>query len=310
MIRIGIIGNDKKIYEHANTIKDIKGFDFKGFYSLNEIPRNSNISNTKIKRYLSREDFLDSVDAIDITNSGNSLYDLVVSALRKSKHLYIFPSLLKSYDQALKLVKLANEANVTLMVQRTAKYNAVLKSILAGLSDLRLVDIQHHMVNGSGKTGLSVFSLVLKNLDILHAIIKSNSNNIKACGVNIVNNNPDIISARIEFDNGCVANLNCSRIALKNNHVATFIQNNRIIKIDFNTNKAQMLFPEKVNSNNIEDYKLKAQTYKVSPNNPLFEEFTHFRDSITNNSKSLSNIEDGFKSLLIAHKIFEKVHNN
>ena len=308
MIRIGIIGNDKNINEHANTIKNIKGFDFKGFYSSNEIPLNSSISNIKINRFLSPEDFLDSVDAIDIINNGPLLYELVVSALRRSKHLYIFPSLLKSYDQVLGLIKLANEANVTLMVQRTAKYNAALSSILAGLSDLRLVDIQHHMVNGSNKSNLSVFSIILKNLDIVHAIIKSNSNNIIACGVSIVNKNPDIINARLEFDNGCVANLNCSRIALKDSHIATFIQNSKVIKIDFNSNKAQMLFPEKIYNNNDSGYKLKAQTYKVSPNNPLFDEFTHFRDSITNNSKSLSNLEDGFKSLLIAHKIFEKVH--
>jgi len=310
MIRIGIIGNDKKINDHANTIKDIKGFNFAGFFYPNEIPVNGCISSNKFNRFSSHEDFLNSVDAIDIISNGSTSYELVVSALRKSKHLYIYPSLLKSYNQVLELIKLANEANVTLMVQKAAKYNAVLNSILERLSDIRLIEIQHHTVTNSNKSSASVFSLILKSLDILHTIIKSNSNNIKACGVSIVNNNPDIINARIEFDNGCVANINCSRIALKNCHMATFIQKNKIIKIDFNANKTQMLFPEKIHYNNKTGYKIKARTYRVTPNNPLYDEFTHFRDSIINNSKSLSNLEDAFKSLLIAHKIFEKVHKN
>jgi predicted dehydrogenase len=232
-----------------------------------------------------------------------------VSALRKSKHLYIYPSLLKSYNQALELIKLANEANVTLQVQRTTRYNAVLSPIPEKQCDIRLIEIQCHTVNGTNKSDTSVFSMILKNLDIIHTIIKSNSSNIKACGVNIVNNSPDIINARIEFDNGSVANLNCSRIALKNSHIATFIQKDKIIKIDFNTNKIQMLFPEKINSNKT-SYKIKALTYKATPNNPLYNEFSYFRDSINNNSKSLSNVEDGFKSLLVAHKIFEKAFKN
>ncbi len=308
MVRIGIIGNDEKIYKHASTIMNIKGFDFKGFYCSNGKFSGRRKPKIRINRFLSHEELLDSVDAIDITNNGPSLYELAVSALKKSKHLYIFPSLLKTYDQAKGLIKLANEANVTLMVQRTAKYNAVLNTILEGLSDLRLVDIQHHMGNGTGKSDLSVFSIILRNLDILHAIIKSNSNNIKACGVCIVNKNPDIINARIEFDNGCIANLNCSKIALKSSHIATIIQNSKIIKVDFNSNKAQILHPEKANNNT--DYKLRARTFKVSPNNPLSDEFTHFRDSIINSTKSLANIEDGFKSLQLAHKIFEKVHKS
>lgn len=310
MIRIGIIGNDEKILEHAITIQNISGFDFKGFFNSNGNHLTGNNSKIRTTGYLSYKDLLNSVDAIDITDNGPSSYELAVSALKKTKHLYIVPSLLKSYDQTLELTKLANEANVTLMVQRTAKYNAVLNAIPEGLPGLRLVDIEHHMVNGSKKPDLSVLSIILKNLDILHAIIKSNSSNIKACGVSMINKTPDIINARIEFANGCVANLNCSRIALKESHVATFIQNSKIIKIDFKSNKAQVLYPERLNNNNKSDYKLKKQTYKVSPNNPLIDEFTHFRDSIVNNSESLSNIEDGFKSLLVAHKIFEKVQKS
>ena len=310
MVRIGIIGNDEKVYEHADTILNIKGFDFKGLYSSNGKISGRNRLKIKICKYISQEDFLNSVDAIDITNDGPSFYEMAVSALKKSKHLYIFPALLKSYDQAKELIKLASEANVTLMVQRTAKYKAVLNKILDGLSDLRMVDIHHHIVNGSKKAYLPVFSIILKNLDILHAIIKSNSNNIKACGVNILSNNPDIINARIEFDNGCVANINCSKIALKNRHIATIIQNSKITKIDFNSNKAQILCPEKSGNKKDTDYKLKARTFRVSPNNPLFDEFTHFRDSVMNNSKSLADIEDGFRSLQIAHKIFEKVQKS
>jgi predicted dehydrogenase len=308
MIRIGIIGDDRNIVNHINIIKSIPEFEYKGFYYPNGANANINLRARKLNRFLSYKEFLDSVDAIDIASTQSTLYDTVISALKKSKHIYISPLLLKSYEQALKIIKLANEANITLMVQKTAKYNAALNSVIERLSDTRLIEIQHHAALNSNLSDTSLFSIIINNLDIIHTILRSNSKLIKVCGVSILNNKPDIINVRVEFDNGCVANISCSSMALKNNHKATFILKNEIIKINFHSNKTQLLSPEKDSYKNKGTYKLKAKSFKTPPNNTLYYEFINFRDTIINNSKSLSNLEDGFKSLLTAFKIFEKVH--
>ncbi len=308
MIRIGIIGDDRNIVEHISTIKSIPEFEYKGFYYPNGEITDTVLTAKKYNRFASYKDFLDSVDAIDIVSTQPTLYDNVILALKKSKHIYISPLLLNSYEQALKIIKLANEANITLMVQKAAKYNAALNSVIERLSGTRLIEIQHHTALNSNLADTSLFSIIINNLDIIHTILRSNSKLIKACSVSIINNKPDIINVRVEYDNGCVANLSCSSMALKNDHKATFILKNEIVKINFHSNRTELLCPEKANYKNKDRYRLKAKSYKTAPGNTLYYELINFRDTITNNSKSLSNLEDGFKSLLTAFKIFEKVH--
>jgi predicted dehydrogenase len=308
MIRIGIIGDDQEIVEHANTLKNIPEFEYRGFYNPDVKDAKTNPEDRKYNRFVSHEDFLDSVDAIDIISTLNSIYEMVISALKKSKHIYITPLLLSSYEQASQIIKLANEANITLMVQKSAKYNAALNSVIEKLSNARLIEIQHHIRLSSNHSDTSLLPFIINNLDILHTIIKSNSKLIKACGVCILNNKPDIINARVEFSDGCVANINCSSLAVKDNHTATFILRNEIIKINFHSNKTQLLLPEKSNYRNKSVYRIKVKSFKTAPNNTLYHELTKFRDTIINNSKSLTNLEDDFKSLITAFKIFEKVY--
>ncbi len=308
MIRIGIIGDDHEIVEHINTIKKIPEFKYQGFYSPNGPVTTPNPLVNKSDRYLSHEDFLDSIDAIDIVSTKNCIYEIVITALKKSKHIYITPLLLRSYQQASQIIKLANEANITLMVQKSAKYNTALNSVIERLSDARLIEIQRQERPESYRSDLSLFSAIIDDLDIIYTIIRSGSKLIKACGVSILNSKPDIISARVEFSNGSVANISCSSLALKNNHKATFILQNEIITVNFHSNRTQLLLPEKAGNKNKAAYRLKVKSFKTAPCNILYYELSKFRDTIANNSKSLTNLEDDFKSLITAFKIFEKAN--
>jgi predicted dehydrogenase len=307
MICIGIIGEDRTIYRHINTIKNIPEFNLKGYYYPERISVNNLLRDNSLKRFSALHDFLDSIDAIDIIGTGPDLYDIVISALKRSKHIYMSPLLLKSYEQASKIIKLAIEANITLMVQKSAKYNAALIPLIKRISGARLIDIQHHARFKPNHSNCNIFNSIINSLDIIHAIVRSDCKLIKACGINILNSTPDIVNARVEFDNGCVANINCSNISITNNHKATFILKNEIIKVDFRSSKIQVLLPEKDVSKSNSGCNLRTESSKITANNPLYYELISFRDSIINNSKSIANVEDGFKSLLTAFKIFEKV---
>jgi predicted dehydrogenase len=308
MISIGIIGEDRTVYRHINIIKNIPEFDFKGYYYPEKTTVNFLARDKTLKRFSLLHDFLDSVDAIDIVSAGSDLYDIIISALKRSKHIYMSPLLLKSYEQASKIIKLANEANITLMVQKSAKYNAAFISVLKRLSGARLIDVQHHARFKPNHADRAVFNSIINSLDIIHTIVRSDSKLIKACGINILNSTPDIVNARVEFDNGCVANISCSNFSTRNNHKATFVLKNEIIKVNFDSSRIQVLLPEKDGSQKNPGYNLKSESSKITPNNPIYYELISFRDSIINNSKSIANVEDGFKSLLTAFKIFEKVH--
>jgi predicted dehydrogenase len=229
-------------------------------------------------------------------------------ALKKTKHLFISTSILKNRQQAHQLINLANEANVSLMVERPVRYHAALNAILPQINNLRLIEIHNQFSDENEDTNESIFRAIMTDIEIIYTVLQANVKNVKACGIKMVNGNPDVINIRLEFDNACVANLNCSRITPENNHYGLFTQQDRITRIDFLTNEITIIKPEKSELSDDNNYALNPVTKKVIPNNPILDELINFVSSVINNSKLLSKPEDGFKSLYLAEKIMDSIN--
>ncbi|HET8855502.1 MAG TPA: gfo/Idh/MocA family oxidoreductase, partial [Salinimicrobium sp.] len=138
--------------------------------------------------------------------------------------------------------------------------------------------------------------------------------NISASGVSVISETPDIANARIEFENGCVANLTASRISLKNMRKSRFFQRDAYISVDFLEKKCEVVkmkdAPDKPGDfdmilQNAEG--LKKQIYfdnpKVNPNNAILEELESFAGAIINNSTPVVDLEQGSEALRVANEI-------
>src|SRR5439155_16691569 len=81
----------------------------------------------------------------------------------------------------------------------------------------------------------------IHDLDIVLSVVKSPVKKVSASGVAVVSDTPDIANARIEFDNGCVANLTASRISMKNMRKSRFFQRDAYISVDFYKKKTEVI---------------------------------------------------------------------
>jgi predicted dehydrogenase len=140
---------------------------------------------------------------------------------------------------------------------------------------------------------------------------------VSASGVSVISETPDIANARIEFENGCVANLTASRISLKTMRKARFFQKDAYISVDFLTKKVEVVrmkdAPEVPGDfdmilQNAEG--IKKQIYfdnpDVSDNNAILDELETFADAIENDTRTIVNLEDGTAALDVALKIIKE----
>jgi hypothetical protein len=150
-------------------------------------------------------------------------------------------------------------------------------------------------------------------------VVKSNIKRISASGVAVISDSPDIANARIEFDNGCVANLTSSRISMKNMRKSRFFQKDAYISVDFLDKKVDVIRLNTVEGQPdplavlIELGKDKGvkQIYfenpSVTPHNAIKVELESFANAINKNTNPLVSLDDGFKALSVAYKIIEKM---
>ena len=300
MIKIGVIGNSKSTRKHIEQIKKIPEFDLIGVYNhdLNEV--NKTAKEFNIKPFNSYNSFINSVDVIDLVSSKKAYYNDAVAALKNSKHLFI--KSIKKYTklEVENLIKLANEANVQIQINNEEQFAPVFLSAKKYFNNPMYIETQYFKNYEQNEIFLpNVTDLIYKDLSISLNIIKSNTKKINATSLSIINSSPDIINARIEFDNGSVINLSAGRLSNKDIHICKFFQREAIIEIDFNNSQAQIAKKS--------TKKIFFETLEINKNNQTFEQLLNFRSSITKNLQPIINIEKELKILYAFEKILDKI---
>jgi len=146
--------------------------------------------------------------------------------------------------------------------------------------------------------------------------VKSDVKKVHASGVSVISETPDIANARIEFENGCVANLTASRISMKKMRKARFFQKDAYISVDFLEKKCEVV-KMKDAPKNPDDFAMvltnaegvKKQIYfdnpQVAPNNAILDELDSFADAITNDITPEVSLTQGAEALRVAMMIIE-----
>jgi len=320
MIKIGILGTGHLGKIHIKVIKEINEYQLVGFYDQNPEKAKEVSAEYGIKSFNSIEELIESCDAIDIVTPTLSHYNCALSTLKETKHLFIEKPVTNTLEEAEILIKLAHEANVKVQVGHVERFNPAFIAAKNQIQNPMFIET-HRLAefNPRGNDVPVVLDLMIHDIDIVLSTVKSNIKKISASGVAVVNETPDIANARIEFDNGCVANLTASRISLKNMRKSRFFQKDAYISVDFLKKSTEIVKIKNVTGEtdslaiiiNLGEGKGIKEIYfdkpDIKPNNAIKEELLSFYYSIVNNSIPLVSLEDGFNALKVAHCILEKM---
>ena len=304
---------------HLKLIREIENYELVGIYDPN--PENAAFAEKEFdtKAFDSIEDLIDEVDVVDIVTPTLSHYDCAVAALRKSRHIFIEKPITNTIEEAAKLIKLAEEAQVKVQVGHVERYNPAFQAARDSIGDVMFIE-GHRLAqfNPRGNDVSVVLDLMIHDLDIVLSTVKANIKSISASGVAVVSDTPDIANARIEFDNGCVANLTASRISIKNMRKIRFFQKDAYISVDFFEKEAEVIRMKSVEGEidplsitmDLGDKGVKQIYFEkpdVEASNAIKMELFEFSESILKDTVPAVTIHDGYRALEAAYIILEKM---
>ncbi|MFT4756309.1 MAG: putative dehydrogenase [Vicingaceae bacterium] len=323
MLKIGVLGAGHLGKIHIRILLEHEDFALVGFYDPNKENAAAISAEFNLKAFDTIDELLSNVDAIDIVTPTLSHYDCADKAIRQRKHVFIEKPITNTVEEAKKLINLSEEAQITVQVGHVERFNPAFTATKPFIKNPMFIET-HRLAqfNPRGTDVSVVLDLMIHDLDIILSIVDSNVKRISASGVAVVSDTPDIANARIEFDNGCVANLTTSRISLKNMRKTRIFQKDAYLSIDFLEKQSEVVRLSNVEGEpdplsvtiDLPDGKGQKLIYfekpDIEPNNAIKDELTAFAEAINSKTTPLVSIYDGHKALDVAYQIIEKLELN
>ena len=319
MLKIGQIGAGHLGKFHLNNWKTIEGVELVGFCDTDDANAAAVAQKYELRRFDTPEALIDACDAIDIVAPTTVHYPLCELAIRKGKHVFVEKPLAHTMDEAKDLVKLAKEANVKFQVGHVERFNPAFLALQGQVLQPMFIEV-HRLAqfNPRGTDVSVILDLMIHDIDILLSLVKGNVSYISANGVAVMSDTPDIANVRIEFDNGCVANLTSSRISMKKMRKMRLFQKDAYIGIDFLEKKTEIIRLNTPGDKNVFTFDIETNNGKktiaianppVADVNAIKMELEKFRDAILQNTETPVTVLDGFRAMEVAHQILEKIGN-
>jgi len=318
MLKIGVFGVGHLGKFHLNNWKEIEGIELVGFYDPSDEIAKHVEEKYGLKRYNNAAELADNIDAADIVAPTNHHFALCEMAIKKGKHVFVEKPLANTMDEAKKLLKIAAEANVKVQVGHVERFNPAYTAIKNLKVNPMFIEV-HRLAqfNPRGTEVSVILDLMIHDIDIILSLVKSDVKSISASGVAVMTDTPDIANVRIEFNNGCVANLTSSRISMKKMRKIRLFQKDAYIGIDFLEKKTEII--KLKGEDNADDFSfdietpsgtktISIQNPEVKDVNAIKEELTAFRDAITGNTPVVVSEIDGYLAMEVAHQVLEKIN--
>lgn len=320
MLRVGVFGVGHLGKFHLNNWKQISGIELVGFYDPNDEMAKDVAEKYGLTRFSVPGDLMDICDAVDIVAPTPFHHELCVAAIRRGKHVFVEKPLANTMDEAKEIVQLARESNIRFQVGHVERFNPAF--IAAAGMQLNPMFIEVHRLaqfNPRGTEVSVILDLMIHDIDIILSIIKSDVKNIYASGIAVMTDTPDIANVRIEFNNGCVANLTSSRISMKKMRKIRLFQKDAYIGIDFLEKKTEIIRLKTPADENAFTFDLETpsgtrtiaiDTPHVEDGNAIKMELEAFRDAIVEQKTPVVSEQDGFAAMEVAHQILHKIRHS
>jgi len=317
MLKIGVLGAGHLGKIHLKILNQSIKYQLVGFYDPLKDNALKVAKEYGYKNFETISELIKAVDVVDIVTPTLSHFDCAKEAINNGKNIFVEKPITTTVNEAETLLNLLKEAKLKGQVGHVERFNPAFKAVKNHIKNPMFIE-SHRLAefNPRGTDVPVVLDLMIHDIDIILSVVKSPIKHISASGVAVISDTPDIANARLEFENGCVANLTASRISLKNMRKSRFFQKDAYISVDFLTKKSEVVKMQDVPENPDEFAMIlqnaegvKKQIYFENPevieNNAILEELETFAEAIKTNSRPIVSFADGTKALQVAQQIID-----
>lgn len=317
MLKVGVLGAGHLGKIHLRLLNQSGKYELVGFYDPDEINAKKVAAEFGYTYFENINTLIDAVDVVDIVTPTLSHYECAKKSIQKGKHLFIEKPITNTLEEAQEILDLSQKHGVKGQVGHVERFNPAFLAVKDKIENPMFIET-HRLAefNPRGTDVPVVLDLMIHDIDVILSVVPSEVKQINASGVSVISNSPDIANARIEFENGCVANLTSSRISLKNMRKSRFFQKDAYISVDFLEKKVEVVkmkdAPEKPGDfdmilQNAEG--VKKQIYFENPeidvNNAILDELETFAYAINNDAIPVVTLQQGTNALRVALQIIE-----
>ncbi|MDG1452759.1 MAG: Gfo/Idh/MocA family oxidoreductase [Polaribacter sp.] len=317
MLKVGVLGAGHLGKIHLRLLQESKKYELIGFYDPSEENAKKVALEFGYTSFSSIASLIDAVDVVDIVTPTLSHFDCAKQSIEKGRHIFIEKPITKTVLEAEAIKTLASQYHVQGQVGHVERFNPSFTAVKEMIDNPMFIE-SHRLAefNPRGTDVPVVLDLMIHDIDIILSVINSRVKTVHASGVAVISDTPDIANARIEFENGCVANLTASRISMKNMRKTRFFQKDAYISVNFLSKESEVVKMKEVPENPDEFAMIlqnaegvKKQIYFENPaienNNAILDELESFADAIQTNSTPVVTLSQGAEALRVAQMIID-----
>lgn len=317
MLKAGVLGAGHLGKIHLRLLNESEKYNLVGFFDADKENAQRVEKEFGYKSFPTMEALISAVDMVVVATPTVTHFDCAKKVIEAGKHIFLEKPIAQSVDEAEKIREMVRLHKVRGQVGQVERYNPAFMSIQDKIHNPMFIET-HRLAefNPRGTDVSVVLDLMIHDIDVILSVVKSKVKSVSSSGVSVLSETPDIANARIEFDNGCVANLTASRISLKNMRKARFFQRDAYISVDFLEKKSELVRMKDA-PENPDDFAMiltnaegvKKQIYfenpSVQPNNAIKDELESFADAIVADKTPEVPLIQGTEALRVAMLVIE-----
>jgi predicted dehydrogenase len=317
MLKVGVLGAGHLGKIHLRLLQESSKYNLVGFFDPSKENAKKVSEEFGYKAFSSIENLINEVDVVDIVTPTLSHFNCAKLAIEKKRHVFIEKPITNTVTEAEELIQLAKENNVKGQVGHVERFNPAFTAVKNDINKPMFIET-HRLAefNPRGTDVPVVLDLMIHDIDAILSVVDSPVKEVRASGVSVISETPDIANARLEFENGCVANLTASRISMKNMRKTRFFQKDAYISVNFLSKEAEIVKMKDVHKNtdefamilqNAEGIKKQIcfENPSVNANNAILDELETFADAIHQNTTPIVTLQQATDALRVAYQIID-----
>lgn len=303
-IKMALVGCGHMGKIHLQKLSSFDEIQIVGIVDVDTKRANDLAQPINVPAFNNYKKLLGNVDGVIIATPTETHYQIAKDFLKSGTHILLEKPITSRQDQAQELIDLAQTRQLILQVGFLERFNPAISKILPIIKKPLLIESRRSSEFTGRSTDIDVvLDLMIHDIDLILSIVREDVCDIRAQGVSFITDKLDMASARIEFSNGCIADLNASRISSKKERTLTVFEGNQIFFIDLLNRR--VVYSAKEQNKDID-----TEEYTVDPIDAVKYEISLFIQSILTGTAPIVRGEDGLRALTLADQVKQRIAEN
>jgi len=309
-IRVAVVGVGYLGKFHAEKYASLPQVELVGVVDSDQARAEEIAASLGITAFADYRQLVGRIDAVSVVVPTSMHFEIGSFFLNNGIHLLIEKPITTTVAEARELIAIAAAKGLALQVGHLERFNPALAAVRGAMSKPGFIDAVRIAPYKPRGTDVSVvLDLMVHDLDIISTIIGSGIKTVSASGAMVYSATPDIVNARIEYQNGAVANVTASRISLKSERRLQVFQEDAYITVDFQNRKSSVC-RKGVGESALGTPAVMIEEIEVPQRDQILAEIEAFIASVADGKPAVVSGEDGLRALETALLIEEKVREN